>query len=90
MLLLQLLIKPVRGGSSNNFNTAEIVSPPTMYQKMSFNVKCRSQRNRPSPPQRYAVPLQFWFCRNPGLALPLIALQYHIKVKLTLAPASDL
>ena len=23
------------------------------------------------------VPLQFSFCRNPGLALPLIALQYH-------------
>jgi hypothetical protein len=23
------------------------------------------------------VPLEFWFCRNPGLALPLIALQYH-------------
>ena len=31
------------------------------------------------------VPLQFWFCRNPGLALPLIALQYHeVKVKLKL------
>ena len=31
------------------------------------------------------VPLQFWFNRNPGLALPLIALQYHeVKVKLTL------
>ena len=28
------------------------------------------------------VPLQFFFCRNPGLALPLIALQYH-EVKLT-------
>ena len=27
------------------------------------------------------TPLQFWFCRNPGLALPLIALQYH-EVKL--------
>ena len=27
------------------------------------------------------VPLQFWFCRNVGLALPLIALQYH-EVKL--------
>jgi hypothetical protein len=25
----------------------------------------------------YYIPLQFWFCRNPGLALPLIALQYH-------------
>jgi len=23
------------------------------------------------------TPLFFWFCRNPGLALPLIALQYH-------------
>ena len=30
------------------------------------------------------VPLQFWFCRNPGLALPLIALQYH-EVKVILA-----
>jgi len=29
------------------------------------------------------VPLQFWFNRNPGLALPLIALQYH-EVKLTI------
>lgn len=27
------------------------------------------------------VPLQFFFCRNPGLALPLIAMQYH-EVKL--------
>ena len=31
--------------------------------------------------QRTYLPLQFWFCRNPGLALPLIALQYH-EVKL--------
>ena len=23
------------------------------------------------------IPLEFWFCRNIGLALPLIALQYH-------------
>jgi len=31
------------------------------------------------------VPLNFWFCRNPGLALPLIALQYHeVKIKMTL------
>ena len=30
------------------------------------------------------VPLNFWFCRNPGLALPLIALQYHeVKLKFT-------
>jgi hypothetical protein len=30
------------------------------------------------------VPLHFWFCRNAGLYLPLIALQYHeVKVKCT-------
>lgn len=29
------------------------------------------------------VPLEFYFCRNPGLALPLIALQYHdVKVNI--------
>ena len=29
-------------------------------------------------------PLNFWFCRNPGLALPLIALQYHeVQLKIT-------
>lgn len=33
------------------------------------------------------VPLQFWFCRNPGLALPLIALQYH-EVKINIEFAS--
>jgi hypothetical protein len=37
------------------------------------------------------VPLQFWFCRNPGLALPLIALQYHeVKVKITLETAGNM
>ena len=36
------------------------------------------------------VPLQFWFCRNPGLALPLIALQYHeVKVKLAFSSVLD-
>jgi len=34
--------------------------------------------------ETFQIPLQFWFCRNPGLALPLIALQYHeVKLKFT-------
>ena len=34
--------------------------------------------------QLVQIPLNFWFCRNPGLALPLIALQYHeVKLKFT-------
>ena len=33
---------------------------------------------------KFWIPFYFWFCRNPGLALPLIALQYHeVKVKVT-------
>jgi hypothetical protein len=37
------------------------------------------------------IPLQFWFNRNPGLALPLIALQYHeVRFNITLADATDL
>jgi hypothetical protein len=31
------------------------------------------------------IPLEFWFNRNPGLALPLVALQYHeVKINLEL------
>jgi len=30
-----------------------------------------------SAEQTLYIPLQFWFCRNIGLCLPLIALQYH-------------
>jgi hypothetical protein len=30
-----------------------------------------------TPMKTLYIPLQFWYCRNPGLAIPLIALQYH-------------
>jgi hypothetical protein len=36
------------------------------------------------------VPLTFWFCRNPGLALPLIALQYHeVRINVDLRPIDE-
>lgn len=36
------------------------------------------------------VPLQFWYCRNPGLALPLIALQYHeVRINVDLRPIDE-
>ncbi len=41
--------------------------------------------------QKMDVPLQFWFNRNPGLALPLIALQYHeVKINLDLESGTNL
>jgi hypothetical protein len=36
-----------------------------------------SETRKCAPQYTLYIPLQFWFCRNPGLALPLIALQYH-------------
>jgi len=37
------------------------------------------------------VPLRFWFCKNPGLALPLIALQYHpVRINITLRSLQNL
>ena len=36
------------------------------------------------------IPLEFWFCRNIGLSLPLIALQYHeVKVKVEFETANN-
>jgi hypothetical protein len=37
------------------------------------------------------IPLQFWFNRNPGLALPLIALQYHeVKISIEFNKLTDI
>ena len=36
------------------------------------------------------IPLMFWFSRNPGLSLPLIALQYHeVKINLDIRPIGE-
>ena len=36
------------------------------------------------------IPLKFWFCQNPGLAIPLIALQYHtVNLIVNIAPFSS-
>ena len=37
------------------------------------------------------IPLKFWFNKNPGLALPLIALQYHeVKINVSLRELKDI
>jgi len=37
------------------------------------------------------VPIEFWFCRNVGLALPLIALQYHeVKINIEFEERANL
>ena len=42
-------------------------------------------------PKKAQVPLRFWFNRNPGLALPLIALQYHeVKINIKFCADTDI
>jgi hypothetical protein len=42
-------------------------------------------------PTKVYIPLQFWFCKNPGSYLPLIALQFHpIRINLNIRPLQDL
>jgi hypothetical protein len=54
------------------------VGQPTGFQNVT------DARNFPESERKLYIPLQFWFCRNVGLSLPLIALQYHeVKVNLT-------
>jgi len=58
----------------------------TSFQNMTMSGGVSGQTSNASTvisPGPLLIPLRFWFCRNPGLALPLIALQYH-EVKVTL------
>jgi hypothetical protein len=48
----------------------------TLFQKMAGMAGACGDGNWAAGGKLF-IPLQFWFCRNPGLALPLIALQYH-------------
>ena len=62
------------------------------YNVMIGNTETLTTVNSTTKPETTLyIPLQFWFCRNPGLALPLIALQYHeVKFNITFAAFEDL
>jgi hypothetical protein len=60
------------------------------YNKMIGNISELTNMSKSKNSYQMYVPLQFWFNRNNGLALPLIALQYHdVKVALTFRKSSD-
>jgi hypothetical protein len=41
-------------------------------------------------PTKVYIPLQFWFCKNPGSYLPLLALQFHpIRINLNIRKLQD-
>ena len=71
------LYRPVSGGTSAGGSTG--TSPQEVASQQGV-----------MPRTTLFIPLQFWFCRNPGLALPLIALQYHeVKINLEFRSAAE-
>jgi hypothetical protein len=55
----------------------------TTFQNMSRMGGVEGVASDGTTLETFWVPLQFYFCRNPGLALPLISLQYHeVKIKI--------
>ena len=49
----------------------------TRYQRMAYTHQGGPYTSTSAAPTEAYIPMRFWFCRNPGLAIPLIALQYH-------------
>ena len=64
------------------------MSQRTIYFKMIGRTEQLCTFNTSVKPRTTLyIPLQFYFCRNAGLALPLIALQYHeVKINIEFRP----
>jgi len=64
-------------GTGDNAVT-EVYPRASKYNRMSYNHRAQvGVTTNAGAAQMAWVPLQFWFCRNPGLAIPLVSLQYH-------------
>ena len=76
-------VEQERGYSAMIGDVAELVVPQ--------GAKASGSGETVLPEYTLYIPLQFWFCRNTGLALPLIALQYHeVRLNIELEKAENL
>jgi hypothetical protein len=75
------LVQPVNGTSSGSVNSTGL------SEDFAFG---SADLTATMPSVTLYIPLEFWFCRNPGLALPLIALQYHeVKINIEFRDAAS-
>jgi hypothetical protein len=76
-------------GAEPIINSTAGLANSTRYQRMSYTHQGSAATTTSSGPTEAYIPMKFWFCRNPGLAIPLIALQYHeVKFNIQFALAS--
>ena len=62
-----------------------------VMNSVAKNSPCATTAGNAAGTKTFYLPLRFWFNRNPGLALPLIALQYHeVKINLKISNGNGL
>ena len=67
------------GGESYMYNTGQNLQDDITQQNIAI------------PARRLYIPLQFWFCKNSGLSIPLVALQNNeLWIDVTFSPLNEL
>tara|TARA_Y100000389_G_scaffold204224_1_gene255672 strand:- start:1860 stop:3671 length:1812 start_codon:yes stop_codon:yes gene_type:complete len=88
---------PANNGWNAGKYPSSSLSPEYNVDPISANWYTSEFKSNPflQPPsikaRKLYVPLPFWFCTNPGLSLPLIALQYHdVHLEFEMRPITQL
>jgi len=88
------LRKNIYSRESGNLNidisgvTVDLTGMATIYPTINYPKKYDEPI---MGPVTVYIPLRFWFNKNPGLYLPLLAMQYHpVRINVTLAPLQDM
>jgi len=69
--------------SELNLNNSQVSGYGNMVGKNFTQSAWQPYDTSYEPGNKIFVPLLFWFCKNPGLAIPLIALQFHeLRIKI--------
>ena len=92
------IFEPNLAPGNNGFYPVSSLNPNLNidYQDPSFLLNKKFKDNPYLRPpsikgRRIMVPINFWFCVNPGLSLPLIALQYHdVFLRIELRPINEI
>lgn len=82
-------------GNTQDLNNPRTVNPYVIINNNDISFEQYPEGSSISNPsirgRKFYLPLQFWFTKNPGLALPLIALQYqNLEVIVELRAIQDL
>ena len=90
------IFMPAHNGWNRGFYPTSTLTPDLSSNPESDSIYSNFLKNPYIQPpsirgRQLYVPLPFWFCTNPGLALPLVALQYHeVNLEIETRPITEL